>query len=51
MGCRAWDTGKVGQDRKDAEHVGCRTGGMQDRCDTGQVSYRTGVMHDRTGSG
>ena len=29
--------GQVGQDRKDAEQVKCRTGGMQDRRDAGQV--------------
>ena len=37
MECRVWDTGQVGQDRKDAEQVKCRTGGMQDRRDAGQV--------------
>ena len=54
-------------DRRDTEHVGCRTGGMQDwrdaglagcrtggiqeRRDAGHVGYKTGVMQDRCDAG
>ena len=40
------------QDRSDAGHLGCRTGGMwtgmmQDRSDEGQERWQRGGMHER----